>query len=86
MQVLLVLVVEDQGAADEDLLVVLDEAHPEAHLPLEDMSLVALVVANKRIQMMLYLENNFYQKSNSLFRHKIVKFLPYRSSLRGTMG
>ena len=60
MQVLLVLVVEDQGAVDEDLLVVLDEAHPEARLPLEDMSQVALVVANKRKQMMLYLENNFY--------------------------
>ena len=47
MQVLLVLVVEDQGAADEDLLVVLDVVHPEAHLPLEDMSLVALAVAKK---------------------------------------
>ena len=56
MQVLLVLVVEDQGVADEDLLVVLDEAHPEAHLPLEDMSLVALVVANKRKQVILTLK------------------------------
>ena len=86
MQVLLVLVVEDQGVADEDLLVVLDEAHPEAHLPLEDMSLVALVVANKRKQMILFLGNNFSQKSNSFVRLKIVKFLPYRSALRGTMG
>ena len=86
MQVLLVLVVEDQGAVHEDLLVVLDEAHPEARLPLEDMSQVALVVANKRKQMILFLDNNFYQKLNSLVRHKIVKFLPYRSSLRRTMG